>query len=156
NPNDLAFYLLYGMCLTPLLLYVRSFFARFLCLGIVVVSVMEIMRTGSRAAFVSLAALGLVIRILSSRRIHLALLAAGPVVAVLLSLIIPHSTWTRISEIVVHPEAEYATTTDENLRRALESQMARMNLQKRAIKLTLQHPLLGVGPQMFADAADLL
>ena len=36
----------------------------------------------------------------------------------------------------------------------MDSQAARTELQERAIDLTLQHPLLGVGALMFADAVE--
>jgi O-antigen ligase len=75
---------------------------------------------------------------------------------VLLIFLVPHGTWMRLSKITLNPEAEYFNTADEELRRAVESQMARMNLQHRAIELAIRHPLLGVGPLMFADASDVL
>jgi O-antigen ligase len=156
NPNDLAMFLIFGFCLVLFLLFLNSKAAKFWGLIILAISAVYIVRTGSRAALLCLATMALALFIYAPGRVRIALLASGPVLLTLVSLTVPFDTWKRISMIAVNPEAEYATTADENLRRALESQMARVNLQKRAIELTKQHPLLGVGPQMFADAVDAL
>jgi O-antigen ligase len=156
NPNDLAMYLIFGSCLVLFLLFLNSKAAKFWGLVIIGITAVYIVKTGSRAAFLCLVVIALGLFIYAPGRLRIALLASGPVAVLLLSLVVPYSTWSRISKIAVNPEAEYATTVDEDLRRALESQMARVNLQKRAIELTKRHPLLGVGPQMFADAVDAL
>jgi len=97
-----------------------------------------------------------VVFIVSSVGVRFAMLASCPILVIMLSMLVPAGAWTRLSTIVANPETEYAKTTDENLRHALESQMARQSLQKRAIRLALEHPLFGVGPLMFADEADVL
>jgi O-antigen ligase len=154
NPNDLALVLMFGTCLLLLLVYLRSFVAKLFCLGMVGISVIYILRTGSRAGFVCLTIVGISVFMFASVRVRIALLAAAPSLAMILILVIPHSIWSRLSLIATDTRAEYSSTVDEDLRRAIESQVARTNLQKRAINLTLKHPLLGVGPLMFADAAD--
>jgi O-antigen ligase len=100
--------------------------------------------------------MAIVLFILSTGRVRILVLAISPLLVTLASLAVPAATWVRLSKIFVNPEAEYAVTVDEDVRRAIESQMARTNLQKRATQLALRHPVLGVGPLMFADATDLM
>ena len=156
NPNDLALSLTFGTAITVFLSYAPSLPARFFSLGLIAISIMQIVRTGSRSASLCLIGMALAFFIYSPARVRIGLLAATPLVVALLSVAVPYATWVRLSKILVNPEREYATTVDENLRSAIESQMARTALQKRAIELALRHPLLGVGPLMFADAADVL
>jgi O-antigen ligase len=43
---------------------------------------------------------------------------------------------------------------EQELQNAIDSTNARLQLHKRAIELTLKHPLLGVGPTNFEDAVE--
>jgi hypothetical protein len=156
NPNDLALYLLFGVCFVVFVFFYRSFGAKLLMLATVTVTIMYVAKTGSRAALLCLLVMVIALIIYAPGRVRLALVVATPVLVSLLSLAVPQGTWARLSKITFDPEADYGKTADEAVRQAIDSQMARINLQKRAIEITKKHPLLGVGPLMFADAADNL
>jgi len=154
NPNDLALCLIFGSCFVLLLFFLRSFMAKLLAFGILGVSVLFVARTASRAGLVGLVIMAIALVVSSSPTSRILILASTPMAAVLLALMLPHGTWQRLSMITLNPRAEYLKVDDDELRRAVESQMARMNLQQRAFEIAIRHPVLGVGPLMFADAAD--
>jgi O-antigen ligase len=156
NPNDLAFQILLDGAFLLFLVFRRSWIARGLWVLTVPLSLMYILKTASRASFVTIVAATILAWALSPRTTKVLFLAIWPAMLVLAALFVPSYTWSRLRLITADPESEIYSTGDVQLRAALESQMARQQLQRRAIELTLRHPLLGVGPQMFADAADSL
>jgi O-antigen ligase len=156
NPNDLALCLIFGACFVLFMFFPRSPIGKLVGLAILAVTIVFVARTGSRGGFVCLIILAVALFITSSRSVRLLVVATAPLAMVLLIVVLPHGTWLRLSKITLNPQDEYFNTGDEELRRAVESQMARMNLQHRAVELAVRHPLLGVGPLMFADASDSL
>jgi O-antigen ligase len=156
NPNDLALCIIFGACFALLLLFLRSFMAKVVALGMLAISILDVARTASRAGLVCLVIMAIALFVTSAASVRVFLVAVTPLAVVLLAWMVPHGTWMRFSMITLHPQEEYFNTNDEELRRAVESQMARMNLQERAIEIAIRHPLLGVGPEMFADAVDVL
>jgi O-antigen ligase len=83
-------------------------------------------------------------------KIVAAVLASLALAAVLFNL--SQSTLDRLSLIIVNPAEVAIPTTAAGS--AVSSQLTRIQLQKRAFELTLRHPLLGVGAEMFEDAVD--
>ena len=84
------------------------------------------------------------------------MLMLAPVLGVAMLTTVPAETWTRLTLIVTNPLEPGAPRDDIQLRGALGSQAARMELQKRAVELSFRYPLFGVGPLMFDDAVDLM
>jgi O-antigen ligase len=152
NPNDLAFYLLLGATCLLLFLYTNSPILRVVWALAFPLSIFFILRTGSRANFVTLILLVPVLFTMISNRAKLIMFALTPVAAVIFAIAIPGSTLERLTTILIHPTE--ASVSDLALRGAVGSQIARMELQKHAVELTMHHPLMGVGALMFQSAVE--
>lgn len=163
NPNDLAFHLLWLSMLAAVFLLNRGVGGKLLSAAMIPLSVWYMLKTGSRANLLTFIVLFGVVFVLVPRGTR-ALLALGTPVAVIVVLtVLPRSTLNRMMAIVLtSSEQEVATRTlqtkDAELRGAIGSQAARMELQKLAISATLRHPVFGVGPLMFENetAANIL
>lgn len=154
NPNDLAFHLLYAFSFLLLFLWTRSLPARLVVIVATPVALMYLLKTGSRGNFITLIVMVLTFLATARRSQRLAacalLLASLPVILPL----VPSSTLDRLRTLA-WVFSEEAPAGDREVQRAIESQEARRYLQRRAIELTFEHPLLGVGPLMFAPAVDI-
>jgi O-antigen ligase len=152
NPNDLSLLLLLTAAYGLMLLFSRSIAPRIVWSVGLVLTLYFVMRTGSRANFLTfLVALGVSVFILPGRaKFAVAIVALSG--ALSLAFFIPSSTWERLTAISSDPEEELMAHPE--LAHELGSQLARVELQRRAYQLTIRHPLLGVGPLMFAGAAD--
>jgi O-antigen ligase len=151
NPNDLAFSLLYAMASLSLLAYARSVKAKMLWLATLPVFIYYVLKTGSRANFIALIAMGVVAFLLSSGGVRMFMLVVTPLIALLVTPFVPRETLHRLTLIVTDPTS---ARVERGLKSAVDSQAARTQLQERAIVLTLHHPVLGVGALMFQDAVD--
>ena len=152
NPNDLATILL--ICL-PFCLWVafgvnRRMMTRVLACITTIGSIVVIFRTGSRSGLLVMIAVGLLYMALLRGRALFLLVAAGTIATVLAAQFLPEEILRR-----------YQTLLDKNVEEvegsravafAVGSSEGRWFLIKRAAKLSWEHPLLGVGPGMFADA----
>lgn len=148
NPNDLAFALLFGM---GCLILNKSILSRLAALGTCVIMLYFVLKTASRANLLTLIAMLVVLFILAPRRAKLALGLAVPVVAAVLIAMTPSFALMRLSLIVPHTSA---TLNDIQLANAVGSAEARTELQQRAIALTIQHPLFGVGAKQFQNGVE--
>jgi O-antigen ligase len=142
NPNDLAAHLLFVL---PFLLFIvlkpRIHLAfRFLFGAAIVVGVFQILRTGSRGAFIALAFTLMFILVQGPRALKFAVATAVPVVLVILILMLPSSTWQRLTSF---------SSDDSSSREAVESSEARKYLLKQSLIYTFQHPIFGIGPGQF-------
>jgi len=151
NPNDLAFSLVFAMASLTLLVYSRSLPGKVLWFVTFPVCIYYILKTGSRANFVTLVIMGVVAFALSSRGVRMAMLVMMPLIVLMVTPFVPQETLHRLTLIVSNPAS---ARVGHGLKGAVDSQAARTELQERAIQLTLHHPLLGVGAQMFTDAVD--
>lgn len=154
NPNDLAFHLLFAFSFLLLLLWTRSWLARFLVLMSTPIALMYVLKTGSRGNFITLAVMVLtfLVTVKRSQRLAACVLLLVSIPAVL--PLVPRSTLDRLRTLT-YLFSEDAPAGDKEVQRAIESQEARRHLQRRAIELTFEHPLLGVGVWMFAPAVDI-
>jgi len=146
NSNDLAIGLLAA---ATGLLFV--FFARGVLLKIIATSeiglcLFYILRTGSRGTF--LAVLVCVAFAMAFAKKKLLVMLIVPTVLVSLIALAPSKTLQRLVSIVADPETAVAAGEAGG---DVESQLQRQDLVKLSVKLTLTHPLLGVGPGMFDD-----
>ncbi|MGP8243494.1 MAG: O-antigen ligase family protein [Bryobacteraceae bacterium] len=151
NPNDLAFSVVFAMASLTLLVFARSAAGKLLWFVTFPVCLYYILKTGSRANFVTLVVMGLVAFALSSRGVRALMLLVTPLLLLLVVPFIPHETLHRLTLIVSDPAS---ARVERGLKSAVDSQAARTELQERAIELTLQHPVLGVGALMFEDAVE--
>jgi O-antigen ligase len=114
------------------------------------------LKTGSRANFVTFIVLFAVIFILVPRGTKALLALGAPIAMLIVFLVLPRTTLNRMLAIVLTSSEEEVAmrtmeTQDDQLRGAIGSQAARMELQKLAVSATLRHPLFGVGPLMFEN-----
>jgi O-antigen ligase len=111
-----------------------------------------ILKTGSRANFLTLIVVGITIFLMTTRQIRIAMLLLIPFATAISVIALPHQMLQRLTLILVNPEEQFRERPE--FRGAIGSQIARTELQERAIRLTLRRPLLGVGAEMFPNAVD--
>jgi O-antigen ligase len=112
-----------------------------------------VLKTGSRANLVTI----VVIMVMSLFMLPGAKKAL-PIVAILgfcfAAPFLPQQTLNRLRAFFYVPTGMQTDRATELAQTAVDSTNARMNLQRRAIELTMEHPLLGVGPLNFEDAVE--
>ncbi len=149
DPNDFAQFLLLGMCFALGALKKKAplFFKVALLPGMAVMLIV-FLRTGSRGGFIGLMAVTVVLFLSSSGRQRIRAILAGLIIVTLTLTVIPESIRARYSYIFgVHND-------DEDQGEA--SADARRELFRKSVKITLSHPIVGVGPGMFAVAENNL
>ncbi|MGA2595438.1 MAG: O-antigen ligase family protein [Bryobacteraceae bacterium] len=146
NSNDLALGLLLGITQFTFLFYregvIKKAFAT-VCIG---VSVIYMLRTGSRGCMLASAAYVVLIFILSRKK--LLVLGVAVVAAAIGFAALPSNTLQRLMLLGVDQNME-ETTTDIGAR---DSRLERTALIYRSLKETAKHPLFGLGPGQFAVA----
>jgi len=152
NPNDFAAFLLLG---TPFCLYVffdqRRLILKFLALASVAGILVLALRSGSRAGFVTMLAMAVVMFWKLSLVNKIKLMVIVLLTAPLIVASIPRAIWQRLTTF---GQAESEQIVDNpDLAAATASYWARRKLALDALELTLRNPLLGVGPGQFAPAA---
>ncbi len=152
NPNDLATLLLMG--LPGCLLVVRTrrglSLLKVLCFGALFLIPVTVVRTGSRGGLLALIAMFLVywLSVPALRKLQV---GVGAVVVIAASLIFANTdALYRYKAIFV--SSSQTTFQSEAEASAVESTMGRKELFWRSVRMTFEHPLLGVGPGMFQDA----
>ena len=143
NPNDLALQLLLGVMFCAYLLMSRNVFYQALGAVLIAVSILYILKTGSRANFLSVIVCLIAALIVAKRKMKL-LIFTG-VVLLIAPVFISAHTWTRLVYIVWAPDEEGVTNGD------LESQITRTEVFKRAVTYTATHPLFGIGAGQFSE-----
>lgn len=149
NSNDFAAHLLFAL---PMLLIVvvgpnRKIFLRLGALLAVAYGGYLIVATASRGALVGVAAAVLCWMVLGTRNQRIALLFALPVAASLIVFDSKGFTLKRITSF---------TISEDSSEEAMASRVAREYLLRKSIEFTFRHPLLGVGPDQFANAEGRL
>jgi O-antigen ligase len=149
DPNDLAQFLLLGMCFALAALKKKApLFVRIALLPGVALILIQFLRTGSRGGFIGLMAVTVLLFLSSSGRQRVRAVLAGLIIVSLTLTVIPQSIRARYSYIFgVH---------DEEQDQGESSAEARQALFRKSVTITLQHPIVGVGPGMFAVAENNL
>ena len=143
NPNDLALQLLLGGMFCAYLLLSRNVVRQIFGAILIAMSVLFILKTGSRANFLSVIACLIVALIVVQRKGKLVILAGA--LLLIAPIFISASQWSRLVYIVWAPEEQDATNGD------LESQIERTEVAKKAFFYSAEHPLFGLGPGQFGD-----
>ena len=153
NGNDLALHIVLGACFIMITLMRGSALARLTCLTSLPVIVYYVLKTGSRSNLLTLGLWLIVALFTLPARWRVAILVTGPIILVAVISMLPAGTATRLFTFANADRLEDARES-ELAQHAVDSTNARLALQRRAIELTLRHPLFGVGPLMFEDAVD--
>ena len=147
DPNDYAAHLILMM---PALVYLtlrpkRSIIWKVVGVASLAICFMQILSTGSRGGFVSLALTGLYIAFIGSKRVKTAIFIGVPILGLLITPFVPKESLTRLGTIF----SNSSSADPEN--EAEGSSQARLALLRASWEATLEHPLLGVGPGIFMD-----
>ena len=144
NANELGLQLLLGI---PVFLFAflrGGKFLKVLSMIFIALSVVYMLRTGSRGAFV--AALAVMIVFLWFNRIKIKTLTAVLLLFVIALVLLPSSARHRLTYFAIGDDRRVADKEDAS---ALESQIEREQLFWDSVSITLRHPLVGVGPGEF-------
>lgn len=151
NPNDLAQFLLVGLCFLPLLVNGKSSMLFRIPTAIAAIGMLyAIIATGSRATFLGLLILGFVVFFRASGIYRLGVLTVAVAALAAFFLLTPQSIQTRLSTLEGDgPSA--ATGNVDGI--AAASAQSRRQLLIQSIRLTLKNPAFGVGPGVFQYAS---
>jgi O-antigen ligase len=146
DPNDYAAHLILMM---PALVYLTlrpksAILWKLVGVCSLALCFMQILSTGSRGGFVSLALTGLYIVLIGSKQVKAGILIGVPVLALLITPFVPKESLTRLGTI-------FSNTSGNPDNEAEGSSQARLALLRASWEATLEHPLLGVGPGIFMD-----
>jgi O-antigen ligase len=142
NSNDLAAHLLLVL---PFLLYFvmgrsRAMLTRVIALGLITYGLWVILETASRGAVVALMLVGLCVLARATPMQRIALFVGCLVLGTGLIAILPGPTAARLGTLVGGENKE-----------ADESADSRWYLFKKSVEYTMEHPIVGVGPNEFAN-----
>lgn len=157
NPNEMAQALLLGMSLWWLVLRSAvSFQKRIFAVGVLVLTLLLISKTGSRGAMIAVGVVLLCAFLRASILGKLKLITGVTLIIGAVLVAMPGRLlhrYTTISgndeDLVYNEDPDYDAVVT-----AITSTQARQYLLRESIKLTFWHPLLGVGPAMFPVAED--
>jgi O-antigen ligase len=142
NANDLALQLLIGAVFCLFFVFSKGWTPKVFGLAVMGASLIYMLKTGSRANFVSLSATVLVAFFLIRRKVVLA--AAIVVVMALGAFTVSPTQLNRLVSIAFSPE-------QEKMNGDVESQIERTEMFKFSVRFTAANPVFGVGPGEFAD-----
>jgi O-antigen ligase len=149
NPNDLAIHLI---VIFPFVLgtvaAARSWFWRLTGIPTIIMGLYFVLLTGSRTALLVLAVIGVFVFFRASMTQRMALLGALVIGGLFGAMLIPKITLQRYMTIFGGQPDEIVD--QHEYEGAIGSTEARQNLLKNSLRLTLENPLFGVGPGMFA------
>jgi len=156
NPNEMAQALLIGMPLWYAKLTDSGFgFKKLFAVGVMVLMLLTVFRTGSRGAMIAFVMMGLFMFLRGSVMAKMQMLLGLILLIGLVMAIMPGKLVSRYKTI-----AEDQVDDDEMDSRmrdsALNSTQSRKALLRNSLLFTMRHPLFGVGPGMFvvADNAE--
>jgi O-antigen ligase len=117
----------------------RNMFLRLIFLGATGLALFQILRTGSRGAFLGLLCCLAIGFLAGNMKTRSSLLFIAPIAALILVIFVPQSSMERLTSITGgNGEAE-------------QSYDARRYLLQRSIDITFEHPILGVGAGQFSS-----
>jgi O-antigen ligase len=152
NPNDFATLLLLGLPFCLLVVRTRSGFSvlRAACLAALFLIPITVVRTGSRGGLLAFVIMFL-LYFISVPPLQKVPLAVGALVLAAAAVLFSTSNaLERYKTIFVSAEAKYQINSAEAS--AALSTQSRKEMFRRSVAMTLEHPILGVGPGMFAVA----
>jgi hypothetical protein len=152
NPNDLAFSLL--LLIPFAVLVIRSESAlnwkALVSAAAVAWALVKILRTGSRSAMLCMVVCSLTLLLAGTFKTKVRIVVAAALVAAIAAAFVPANILLRYGTVFSGTSYEAEMTPDELS--AVESSRARKMLFEESVRLTLEHPVFGVGPGIFSAA----
>jgi hypothetical protein len=155
NPNDLGQIILIGLPFLWLMMKDSTQNLLFKIPPVMLSGLLlyVLLKTGSRGAMFGFLSMLVFMFFRSSMPDRLALLAVTLILCVIVALVAPSSLKRRYVTIF-SSDTESASSPGDLSEIAVASAEARQRLLINSVMLTFKHPLLGVGPGMFADALE--
>jgi O-antigen ligase len=150
NANELAMQVLFGITALIFLVYTGRLPLRAFAILAIGLSLVYVLKTGSRGGLVGAIALAGAITVLSRHKILIVLITAALALPSL--LFVSTETRDRLKLAFTQPESYQATTDEE--RAAIDSRLQREQLLRQSITMAFTHPLFGVGPGEFPVAVS--
>jgi hypothetical protein len=155
NPNEMGQALLLGLPLWGLvLLNGKSPPVKVFAAGVMVAILFTASKTGSRGCLIGFGVLLLCVFWRASAGGKLKIVIGGSVLVLVIVGTMPKRLLSRYATLSEENQAEVSYGDDVLDASAIASTGARMQLLRKSIKYTFQHPLFGVGPGMFPVAED--
>ena len=145
NPNDIAAHIIFVI---PFMLFAgfsqhTKILFKLVLLGSIPICLYVMLRTGSRGAFIGLAAGLLFTVVTGSSKVKLTFVAVVPVLAIAIFALLPRADFDRLFT--------FSNDATANHEEAVASYEARQNLLKNSISATLHNPIFGVGAGQFGS-----
>jgi len=156
NPNDLAQVLLLGLPFLLMLFWCSAMFApsRLISLALIGVLGVTLLRTGSRGAMISAAISLLVLMATGTSKVKMLTALALATVLAWGALALSPALRARYLTFFDSTIDDTSEQTAQMSQIAVDSAVDRRELLMESVKFTLLHPILGVGPGMFAEARE--
>jgi O-antigen ligase len=148
NANELALALLFGILILIYPFFRKPRSARLASLTLIPVAAVFMLKTGSRGVLLSLAAVLITAFLISRSKARL--VALGFFLVIVAVIAVPSAIRHRLMYIAVTEGTSPVSHLGDPTARA--SQAEREDLLVDSIKMTLRHPVFGVGPGQFAAA----
>ncbi len=158
NANDLAWTLIFGLPFLAFLFLRGTRPQKFFALLSGAAILFALVKTGSRAGMIGLGVLALMGFLQASRTVKIRLAIGVPILLALLFAVTPPELRGRYTTLFGSGKpqlaAKYLTSGERLESTASASAEARKKVLKDSIRLTLTHPLFGVGPGNFPVAQN--
>jgi len=156
DANDFAQIMLVGLAFWCFIASApkRSILGKIVPFGCIVVQLFAFAKTGSRGGVIGLFLTALILFIYSSAMARLKLLVVLTAAVLLCGVFLPHSIMLRYRSILTDDTDIQNEQEFEDQRAAAGSREGRIYLLKTSLRLTLTHPLTGVGLGMFPVAEN--
>jgi len=152
NPNEMAQVLLLGLPMWGAVMATsESPFRKILAGGVMVLMLATTFRTGSRGAMIGFTVMMAVVFLRASVANKMKLAFAGLLFAGVVVTIMPGNLVARYKTVTDADDTDMDAAMADS---AVSSTQSRRELLKHSLIFTMQHPLFGVGPGMFAVADD--
>ena len=147
NANELALQLLLGIIVLLYPFFRPGLWGKIASLAVIGPSAFYMLKTGSRAVMLGVAVTTVAFLVLTPKRMR-ALAVLLPL-AVIVMVLLPANTRHRLMYVAIGDKFTVASEADAS---DLGSQLQRERLFKSSVRITLEHPIFGVGPGEFIVA----
>ncbi len=155
NPNELASRLLMGICFCLFVVSTQKGFSvsRVLMIVAIPIALVLALKTGSRSGLLTLVVLALMLFFRVSVNKKLLFLGGAGAMIILLLFVLPKDITERYATMFSGREDLMTSDMTDEQKIAVYSRLQRTGLIQEALTLTMEHPVFGVGPGVYAAAA---